>query len=73
MVGYRTTLEHIAALAHAGSHGCLSSSEMHRHFTLIEHLANKALYSPGQPRPVGPIVPSAKPKPAVRRLRVRSK
>ena len=48
MVGYRTTLEHIAALAHAGSHGCLSSSEMHRHFTLIEHLANKALYNPGQ-------------------------
>ncbi len=73
MVSYRTTLEHIAALAHAGSHGCLSSGEMHRQFTMIEHLANKALYNPGQPRLVGPVVPPVKPKPGTRRPRVGSK
>jgi hypothetical protein len=62
MIRYRNALEHIAALAHIGYHSSLSVNEALRRFVMIEQLANKALYNPGQPRPRNRITPIPKRK-----------
>ena len=59
MIRYRSALEQIAALAHIGSHANHSINETLEHFVMIEHLANKALHNPGQPRLAAPAMPRA--------------
>lgn len=62
MIRYRSALEQIAALAHTGSHAGHSINEMLGHFVMIEHLANKVLYNPGQPRLAVQLKPRVRPK-----------
>jgi hypothetical protein len=69
MIRHRRTLEQIAALARVGQHGNLSDYEALRHFVMIEHLANKALYNPGQPKVTQPPLTSAQHKQAVQSAR----
>lgn len=73
MIRYRSALEQIAALAHIGSHAGRSINEMLEHFVMVEHLANKALYNPGQPRLAVQPKPRAGPKAVARSQRSRSR
>ena len=73
MIRYRNALEQIAALANIGSHAGHSISETLRHFVMIEHLANKALHNPGQPRLAAQLKPRARPKAIARPQRSRSR
>jgi hypothetical protein len=72
MIRYRNALENIAALAHVDRHSSLSWNEALWRFAMIKQWANKALYSPGQPRSMDRIAQVPKFKPRARSQRARS-